>query len=377
MKPIMTHDACRAPSEFSLDVWDLKNPGTPQVLSTKIISTEVKSQSRAAESIAFSKNAASFVLESRVLDTCRWENPIFLQDRNPDASVSPLSIDFDKRGDVFVVASRNLRPRSRAQKPLHRHVTLESEVKISEDVDTDDHEVATPHQENDDGPGNDAPLDKCDEKSDAESSEDESEDISDDSLLSSSEDENSAYETYSEGSTDFESESETSEDESEGSSSTDSPESDVESDLGSGTSGSATRLGKPQSATFLLKSRLPMDKQLKFEADLSGRNTEERPTYPGLPGRFRSRDDRITATVAVYMGDSSQAVRAFHYDNDIPAMLYQSPPVLHPHQPLLVWPLAGGEILFADYMEKTYFVRAVMPTTSNSQFSSDVAYLYC
>lgn len=335
-----------------------------------MISAEVISKFRAIESIAFSQNAASFVLEDRVLDETGWKIPVPLDDQNRAVSESPLSTDFDRRGNVFVVASRNLRQRAHNQTGLHSGSTPQSERNNNEDANTDRSETMNSKKKVETVSVLGTPDNKRSDDSDTDFSENEGDGI-DDGLSSSSDDENSAYETFSEGSTDFESDSEESEDEREMSDSTDSSDDDSESDLGSETSESEAIVRKPRKYAPPLDPRLPADSKLSFEAGPPEHTGEERPTYPGLPGRYRSRQDRITATVAVYIEDSGQTVRVFHYENDIPAMLYQSPPILHPYKSLLAWPLAGGEILFADYNEKTYFVRAVMPTTRNSKSSPE------
>ena len=129
---------------------------------------------------------------------------------------------------------------------------------------------------------------------------------------------------------------------------------------------------EPERATLVLNDRPSTETKLELEGDLLKKG-RKRPTYPGVPGRFRDPKDRIIANVAVYETSSGKAVRLFHYEHDIPSMLYHSPPLLHPHKALLVWPLGGGEVLFADYVEKTYLTRAMMPTTAprDSKFHLD------
>ncbi|KAK1236510.1 hypothetical protein PQX77_000239, partial [Marasmius sp. AFHP31] len=51
-------------------------------------------------------------------------------------------------------------------------------------------------------------------------------------------------------------------------------------------------------------------------------------------------------------------------------MIYASPPVVHPASPLVVWPIGGGEILFADFSEKTYFRRRIRPSTLHTKHVS-------
>ncbi|EJD45514.1 hypothetical protein AURDEDRAFT_151884 [Auricularia subglabra TFB-10046 SS5] len=47
----------------------------------------------------------------------------------------------------------------------------------------------------------------------------------------------------------------------------------------------------------------------------------------------------------------------FQYKHPLTIMLYDSPPAFHPRESLVVWPLGAGEILFADYAARTYFIR--------------------
>lgn len=86
----------------------------------------------------------------------------------------PLSTDFDRQGDIVVVPSRNVHEAAREARSPNEGVAVQNKFNTSEDSDID-------------------------------SSEDESDDSSNDSYSSTSTDENSAYETCSEGSTDFES----------------------------------------------------------------------------------------------------------------------------------------------------------------------------
>ena len=75
----------------------------------------------------------------------------------------------------------------------------------------------------------------------------------------------------------------------------------------------------------------------------------------------------IRASIAVYDTTSQIPVRIFHYEEILPVALYSSPPAIHPSKPLVVWPLAGGNILFADFEYKTYFIRRALPSSRNSE----------
>lgn len=49
--------------------------------------------------------------------------------------------------------------------------------------------------------------------------------------------------------------------------------------------------------------------------------------------------------------------RVFRFFQPSSSPLFASPPAFHPTVPLVVWPLSDGELLFADYVNNTYFIR--------------------
>ena len=57
----------------------------------------------------------------------------------------------------------------------------------------------------------------------------------------------------------------------------------------------------------------------------------------------------------------------FTFTHQLPIMLYESPPAIHPTKPLVVWPLCGGDVLFADFKGKSYFIRRARTTTRKSR----------
>lgn len=54
----------------------------------------------------------------------------------------------------------------------------------------------------------------------------------------------------------------------------------------------------------------------------------------------------------------TSAGRIFHYSRKVVPPLFDSPPLLHPTKPLVVWPFGEGEILFGDYQGKTFYTRS-------------------
>ncbi|KAI0165336.1 hypothetical protein GGR52DRAFT_575424 [Hypoxylon sp. FL1284] len=76
-----------------------------------------------------------------------------------------------------------------------------------------------------------------------------------------------------------------------------------------------------------------------------------------------SEDNDFTGSIAVINIKGTKPQRIFHHSYELPVMLYHSPPAIHPSKPIVVWPLCGGDILFIDYAQKTYFTRSVQATT--------------
>ena len=331
----------RSSGELSIDIWDLDLPQTPQCVLQKTLPANVNFRSDASQTIAFSNEAANFLLGNMAMDKQGYSSPTLLNEPRAGQAFQPLSTDFDRRAEIVVVASRNVHQQTQEKKRANNDIKAKSQIKA--DLDTD-------------------------------SSGDESETDSKDGYSSTSTDENSAYEIFSEGSTDSdssESEDKTSEDDlADDYESAEYPEEDqdeADSDYKSEDSKQKLTTKQPDRAMLKLNYGPSSEKKLEFEGDVLKRKEKARPPYPGVPGRFKHPHDRIVANVTVYNIGSGQAVRLFHHEHDVSAMLYHSPPVLHPHKNLLVWPLGGGEVLFAEYEQKTYFTRATMPTTRDSE----------
>ncbi|KAF7344585.1 hypothetical protein MSAN_01940600 [Mycena sanguinolenta] len=89
-------------------------------------------------------------------------------------------------------------------------------------------------------------------------------------------------------------------------------------------------------------------------------------------GRFLvsdvARRDGPMASITIFSQTSTGTpTRLFHFTRSIPFPLYDSPPAFHPSKSLVVWPLSAGDVLFADYHEKTYFVRKLRPSTLHTR----------
>lgn len=73
--------------------------------------------------------------------------------------------------------------------------------------------------------------------------------------------------------------------------------------------------------------------------------------------------------LTIYDLAASLPTQIFTITQQLPVILYDSPPAIHPTKPLVVWPLCGGDVLFADFESKSYFVRRARTTTRKSRSS--------
>ena len=108
---------------------------------------------------------------------------------------------------------------------------------------------------------------------------------------------------------------------------------------------------------------------LHFDSD-----DEERLTRQMAYSRqYRKRDAKVQQGVLkIYDLAVRPPTQVFTFTHPLPLMLYESPPAIHPTKALVVWPLCGGDIMFADFESKSYFIRRARTTTRKSRSSIHV-----
>lgn len=184
--------------------------------------------------------------------------------------------------------------------------------------------------------------------------------------------EDSAYETCSDGSTDVKGASYSDGEEDENLSDITSGRDDHDSQDTASISSDSEGKSRTEARPALMRVRPGGeggDRPVRLANDPMKAKEQDRPTYPGRPDRLRGPGDRLTATLKVYrLNTNGTLTRVFHHRHEIATLLFCSPPAFHPNEPLVVWPLGGREVLFADYEEKTYFVRTTMPTRPASEY---------
>lgn len=68
----------------------------------------------------------------------------------------------------------------------------------------------------------------------------------------------------------------------------------------------------------------------------------------------------IKQELNVYRTDANdKKTRIFRFRKSYDTMLYDSPPIVHPEHPLVVWAVSGDRILFADFEGNTFFQQKI------------------
>ncbi|KAG9231383.1 hypothetical protein BJ875DRAFT_517370 [Amylocarpus encephaloides] len=97
----------------------------------------------------------------------------------------------------------------------------------------------------------------------------------------------------------------------------------------------------------------------------------------------RNKSSKKKGTLTVFDTSMDPPRKLFQYNHLFPTILNDSPPIMHPTKPLVIWPMCNGDVLFADFVAKSYFIRKFRTTSSKSRhsfmkasFSFDGAYLH-
>ncbi|KAL8747303.1 MAG: hypothetical protein Q9190_000809 [Brigantiaea leucoxantha] len=73
-------------------------------------------------------------------------------------------------------------------------------------------------------------------------------------------------------------------------------------------------------------------------------------------------------TIQVYEIVSGKAQQVFRFSAHFSHVLLDSPPVFHPTASLVIWPLHQGQMLFADFRQKTYYTRQLRTSAQRACF---------
>lgn len=331
-----------SPLFIRIETWDLAETATPCLISTSNVSAADLSETLGRTSNA-SVTPKEYLKEGYIwLDDVpvpdHESNLMLLHEKQTRHDRESISFDFRTRDNIVVSARRS---KYKPKKVPHRFTQQHKNKSV-------------------------ATVEITPNWSSSES----------DSSASGAEDDNAAEETCSEGSTDFDPDEESSDDGTEASSddieasSAEATADEDSSDDSHDSSSSydedgypkARRKGSSQRRKETLASGI-IESNLTFD-DEEGQatRTRERPM-----SRLSQRKNMVHASLSVYDTRSGHPVRLFRFRQDLPVMLYSSPPALHPYNSLVAWPLGGGDILFADYVGNTFFIRGAVPNTQDSK----------
>ncbi|KAF7302928.1 hypothetical protein MKEN_01255200 [Mycena kentingensis (nom. inval.)] len=95
--------------------------------------------------------------------------------------------------------------------------------------------------------------------------------------------------------------------------------------------------------------------------DKDYRWNESEDDYEVVKSAHSTRD--CTVTIDVFSRNDKEPTRLFHFTRPTPFRLFSSPPIIHPTKNLIVFPLSAGDVLFADFSSRTYFIRKLRSST--------------
>ncbi|KAI9713540.1 MAG: hypothetical protein M1820_000922 [Bogoriella megaspora] len=378
--------------EFKLQIWSLHGKDAPTVKEEILIHTNVvetkwdtyNQKAKETSSKCFVPEALSL---DRNLDTLRIGRQLFrrrpgmtyetIVNSTPSDQISMYLEESTSRGPYLVIASRQAEPQIESRQPVdgaQKDPSQDNEDCTSDAKQDSDSEFFAQYPVNIKKMDSSPPHHEVEAGTDASSDESVSSHDSqisagtESSSLASSDDTSEsdfARESWSEGSTEESSEyghvSVRSCDKSD--------VSDLSSSNRSGTSHDEVVLNYAQ----LLNDYDEAQIAIAFESESNScDNGDDFREYYHAQIQRSSRKPRrkpgsLYGAISVYDMRSGTMTRVFHFEQDLPFRLYSSPPIIHLCQPLAVWPLAAGKILFADFQNNSYFIRSTLPSTRRTR----------
>ncbi|KKK13576.1 hypothetical protein AOCH_001026, partial [Aspergillus ochraceoroseus] len=105
------------------------------------------------------------------------------------------------------------------------------------------------------------------------------------------------------------------------------------------------------------------DESDEYDSDAGG-ELHLRSRYGKARLRKGNKKGGLEASLRVFSISETGLKCIFRLSRELDLMLYDSPPALHPFEPFVIWPMSPGNVLFADFSQKTWFKRKLRPTTT-------------
>ena len=395
-----------ADSTFYHKTWNLPNREVPALLGTNTtVSTSLDRKrwdDADLKSISFGPDLAFLRIGSQILSVnsggeYRVIDRLDIISEHPNACFE----DITSRGSLLVVASRRTMPEikeSRGREPAKVDQSSDKSFQHSEnlisdsDLGKDSSATQCRHCSREPDKSNHG-SDTSPAKGEDPSEKDESD--SDSSSPSGEISEwNSAEESWSEGSTEVdelgnpmtssdESSSNSSEAEADSEDESENPQDDAASDTAVNSYGQLYEESDSDGGDVDFDCGSEEDSyDGDYESDWSDDNNQEEDLHFDSDDEERlvrrmaySRQDMKREAkvqkgiLKIYELAAGPPTQLFTFTYPLPVMLYDSPPAIHPNKPLVVWPLSGGDVLFADFEAKSYFIRRARTTTRKSKSS--------
>ena len=394
-----------ADSTFHHENWNLTNQEVPALLGTDTtVSTSLDRKrwdDADLKSMSFGPDLAFLRIGSQIFSVnsggeYRAIDSLDIVSEHPNACFE----DITSRGSLLVLASRRKMPaitESRGREAAKVDQSLEKSLQHSEDLISNSElgkdlsATECRHCSREPSKSNHA-SDTSPAKGEDPSEKDES-----DSDFSSSSGEisewNSAEESWSEGSTEVdelgnpmtssdESSSNSSEAEADSEDESETPQDDAASDTAVNSYGQLYEESDSDGGDVDFDCGSEESYDGDYESDWSDDNNQEEDLHFDSDDEERlvrcmaySRQDRKREAkvqqgiLTIYDLAANPPTQLFTFTHPLPVMLYDSPPAIHPTKPLVVWPLCGGDVLFADFEAKSYFIRRARTTTRKSRSS--------
>jgi len=78
-------------------------------------------------------------------------------------------------------------------------------------------------------------------------------------------------------------------------------------------------------------------------------------------------DLTLAQELVAFDHSSSEKTPIFRFHRKSETLMHKSPPVIHPFEPLVIWPLTQGQLLFANLVDNSSFVHNIRPSSARSK----------
>lgn len=82
---------------------------------------------------------------------------------------------------------------------------------------------------------------------------------------------------------------------------------------------------------------------------------------------FYHDDLTLAQEIVAFDQSSGEKTPVFRFHRKSETLMHKSPPVIHPFEPLVIWPLTQGQLLFGNLVDNSSFVHNIRPSSTRSK----------